>query len=191
LGYDTFLVDFRGVGGSSGNTTTVGIKEAKDVAIAFNYAQKSKFKYPLILYGISMGSVAVIKAVAQDNIQPQAIILELPFARFLDTVRSRLRQVNIPTFPVAELIVFWGNIQHQINGFSHNPVNYANGVKCPTLLLHGKLDKWTTVAEIEEIASNLRFSKQVVIFPKAGHAILVNADKKLWYQSVSNFLELI
>jgi pimeloyl-ACP methyl ester carboxylesterase len=158
---------------------------------AFNYAQRSKLRYPLILYDISMGSVAVLKAVAQENIQPQAIILELPFARFLDSVRSRLRQVNIPTFPMAELIVFWGSIQHQANGFSHNPVTYANRVKCPTLLFHGKLDKWTTVAEVEEIASNLRFYKQLVIFPTAGHAILVSVDKKLWYQNVDKFLELI
>lgn len=191
LGYDTLLVDFRGVGGSSGNTTTVGMKEAKDVAIAFNYVLKSNFKQPLILHGISMGSVAVLKAVPQENIHPQAIIIELPFARFLVTVRSRLREVGLPTFPMAELIVFWGSVQHQVNGFSHNPVTYAYQVRCPTLLFHGKLDKWTTVAEVEEIASNLRGSKQVVIFSTAGHAILVTADKKLWYQNVEKFLEVI
>jgi uncharacterized protein len=191
LGYNTLLVDFRGVGGSSGNTTTVGMKEAKDVAIAFNYALKSNFQKPLILHGISMGSVAILKAVAQENIYPQAIILELPFARFLDTVRSRLREVSLPTFPMAELIVFWGSVQHRVNGFRHNPVTYANQIKCPTLLFHGKLDRWTSVAEIEEIAHNLHFYKRLIIFPTAGHAILVSVDKKSWYQNVNNFLELI
>ena len=56
LNYDTLLVDFRGVGGSSGSTITIGMREAQDVALAFNYTQKIQLKRPLILAGISMGS---------------------------------------------------------------------------------------------------------------------------------------
>jgi uncharacterized protein len=41
LGYDTLLVDFRGVGGSSGNTNTIGIQEAQDVALSASYTQKT------------------------------------------------------------------------------------------------------------------------------------------------------
>jgi hypothetical protein len=191
LGYDTLLVDFQGVGGSSGNRTTIGAWEAKDVALAVSYAQRSNFKRPLVLYGVSMGSAAILKAVAQEKVKPDAVILELPFARLLDAVRSRLRAVRVPTFPMAELMVFWGSIQHRFNGFAHNPVQYASFVQSPTLILHGKLDKWTTLAEIDQIFQNLRGSKQLVIFPNVGHGLLVTADKKLWRQSVDNFLERV
>jgi uncharacterized protein len=102
LNYDTVLVDFRGVGGSSGNTTTLGMREAKDVALAMRYAQRSKFKRPFVLYGVSMGSAAILKAVAQEQVNPDAIILELPFARLQDAVRSRLKAIGVPTFPMTE-----------------------------------------------------------------------------------------
>lgn len=188
LGYDTLLVDFRGVGGSSGNTTTLGAREAKDVALAMRYAQRLSLKRPIVLYGVSMGTAAILKALAQEKIQPDAIILELPFARLIDAVKSRLKAIRIPTFPLAELLVFWGSIQHQFNGFAHNPVTYASQVRCPTLLLQGKRDQWTTVAEINQIFQNLHGSKKLVIFPAAGHDLLVTIDKDLWRQSVDQFL---
>ena len=189
LGYDTLLVDFRGVGGSSGNTTTLGVREAKDVALTMSYAQRSNFKRPFVLYGVSMGSAAILKAVAHEQVNPDAVILELPFARLLNAVRSRLREIRVPTFPMAEMLVFWGSIQHRFNGFTHNPVTYANEVQCPTLLLHGKLDKWTTVAEIDRIFQNLQGSKQLVIFPNSGHDLLVTVDKEYWKRSIDRFLK--
>ncbi|MGF1515776.1 MAG: alpha/beta hydrolase [Elainellaceae cyanobacterium] len=190
LGYDTLLVDFRGVGGSSGDTTTLGIQEAKDVALTLNYAQQN-FEPPLVLYGISMGSTAILRAIAAENIAPDAIdaiILELPFARLLDAVRSRLRAVGAPTTLTAEMVVFWGSVQHRFNGFTHNPVTYARQVNCPTLLLHGKLDKWTTMAEIDQIFQSLQGPKQLAIFPNTGHTLLVTVEKQYWMESVGQFL---
>ncbi|WP_231663964.1 alpha/beta hydrolase [Pseudanabaena sp. 'Roaring Creek'] len=191
LGYDTLLIDFRGLGGSSGNTTTLGVREAKDVALALTHAQRLNFQRPFILYGVSMGSAAILKAVADETVHPDAVILELPFARLLDAVRSRLRENWIPSFPIAEMIVFWGSVQHGINGFTHNPVNYAKQVQCPALLLHGKLDKWITLAEIDRIFQNLQGSKKLTIFPNADHSLLVTVDKELWQRSVEQFLKRV
>ncbi|WP_425214511.1 alpha/beta hydrolase [Tumidithrix helvetica] len=191
LNYDTLLVDFRGVGGSSGNTNTLGIREAQDVALAMSYAQNSKLKRPLILYGISMGSAAILRAVAIEKVNPDAIIIELPFARLLDSVRSRLRAMWLPPFPMAELIVFWGGVQHGVNGFTHNPETYASQVKSPTLLMHGKLDPWTSLEEINQILKNLPSSKQLLIFPNTGHSLLVTVDKEYWQQNVDRFLKRI
>jgi len=188
LGYDALLVDFRGVGGSSGNTTTLGVRESKDVALALDYAGRSPLKHPFVLYGVSMGSAAILRAIAYEKVNPDAIILELPYARLLDAVRSRLKAIQVPTFPMAELIVFWGSIQHKFNGFAHNPVTYAKQVKCPTLLLHGELDRWTTMEEINQIFQNLQGAKKLAIFPNTGHTLLVTVDKEYWQRSVDQFL---
>ena len=188
LGYDALLVDFRGVGGSSGTTTTIGMREAQDVILSMNYAQSSHLQRPFILYGVSMGATAILKAVAQENISSDAIILELPFARLLDAVRSRIRAISGPTFPLAEAVTFWGGFQHGFDGFAHNPVNYASQIKCPTLVLHGKLDQWTTLAEIDRIFANLKGFKQLGIFPHAGHDLLVTNDPQRWRQEIEKFL---
>jgi uncharacterized protein len=191
LGYDTLLVDFRGVGGSSGNTNTIGIREAQDVALSMGYTQKSNLKRPLILYGISMGSVAILKAVADEKINPDAIILEEPFAKLVNAVGSRVSKNHIPSFPLAELIVFWGGVQHGFNGFAHNPVDYAHQVKCPALILQGELDQWTSRIEIDQIFDNLSGYKQLSVFPNTGHSLLVTVDRERWKQDISKFLEKV
>jgi uncharacterized protein len=188
LNYDVLLVDFRGVGGSSGNTKTLGIRESEDVALVVNDVRQSNLKSPVVLYGISMGTAAILRAVAQEQVKPDAIMLELPFTRLLSAVRSRFRVFNIPSFPGAELLVFWGGIQYGFNGFEHNPEVYAQRVKCPTLVLQGKQDRWTSMAEINKLFKNLQGSKQLVVFPRAGHQLLVTADKERWQQNVSHFL---
>lgn len=61
--------------------------------------------------------------------------------------------------------------------------------RCPTLILHGKLDKWTTATEIDRIYENLRGAKQLSIFPTAGHDLLVTIDRDRWKQSIDKFLK--
>jgi uncharacterized protein len=187
LNYDTLLVDFLGVGGSTGNNISIGLREAKDVALAFNYAKKHQLKRPLILDGISMGSAAILRAVAKENINPDGIILELPFAYLTNAIGSRIRGSGIPSFPLAEMVVFWGGIQHGFNAFAHNPVDYASQVKCPTLLMYGRLDRWTTKTDIDSIFQNLHSTKKLVEFPKAGHDLLVTVDPKYWQQNIEEF----
>ena len=187
LNYDALLIDFRGLGGSSGQTTTLGGKESRDVEIAFQHAEALALPKPYILYGVSMGSAAIMRAIAQNRITPDAIILELPFARLVSAVKSRLKAKRIPPSPAAELLVFWGSIQHGFNGFAHNPVAYAHHIDCPSLILQGEQDQWVTRAEIEAIAQGS--SSQIAWFPTAGHQLLVTVDKSFWTSSVSRFLE--
>ena len=76
MGYNNLLIDFRGSGGSSGNDTTLGMREADDVAAAFAYAQQQWPGQPIILYGVSMGSAAILRAVALHELNPDALIVE-------------------------------------------------------------------------------------------------------------------
>lgn len=188
LNYDTLLVDFRGAGKSSGNISTVGAGEAKDVVAAVNYLEQLNLEKPVILYGISMGSAAILKAIAKHDIQPDAIILELPFTSLLSAVKTRLKNSYLPPSPMGELIVFWGSIQHGFNGFKHQPLEDAKVVKCPTLILAGERDRTVTIAEIKMLSQNINGFKNMVIFPQAGHEILARTDRELWTKTVTNFL---
>jgi uncharacterized protein len=189
LGYDVLLVDFRGTGGSSGNETTLGVREAKDVAAAVEFSRE-RWGKPVILYGASMGAVAVMRAVAIEGVKPEALILESPFDRLLNTVRHRFEAMGIPAFPSAELIVFWGGVQQQIDGFNHNPMDYARQITCPVLLLHGGLDRRVTVADATRVYENLAGKKQWLLFPAAnGHGSLAADDGEQWRKTVGLFLK--
>jgi len=187
-GYDTLLVDFRGAGGSTGSDTTLGVREAKDVAHSVAYAERTWPGRPIVLYGVSMGAASVLRAIATEDVRPSAVILESPFDSLLGTVGNRFHAMGLPAFPSAELLVFWGSVQQGFNGFTHNPAEYARSVECPVLLLHGELDPRVTVEQNAVIFERLAGQKHLVSFPGAGHVSLIVEAPKAWEGQVTQFL---
>jgi uncharacterized protein len=188
MGYETLLVDFRGVGGSSGQDTTLGVREGTDVARSVEYARRTWPNHPLVLYGVSMGSAAILRAIATEGVQPDAIILESPFDRLLSTVGNRFHAMGLPAFPASELLVFWGSVQQGSNGFNHNPADYARSVRCPALLMRGENDPRVTASEAAAVMEQLGGQKRLVNFPNATHQLLSAADPALWKSQVAAFL---
>jgi uncharacterized protein len=185
--YNTFLVDFMGSGGSAGNQTTLGFKEAEEVKSAFDYLTKRGEKN-IYLFGTSMGAVAILKAISDYNIQPKGIIIESPFGSMYQTTCARFKIMNVPTFPMAGLLVFWGGIQNGFWALGHNPTEYANKVTCPTLLLYGEQDKDVSRQEIDDIYANIKGQKRLRIYKLAGHEnyLLKYADE--WTRDIKEFL---
>ena len=137
LGYSTFLVDFIGTGGSEGNETTIGYKEAQDVKVCLDYVRQTNEKN-IVLFGTSMGAAAILRASEAFQINPGSAIIECPFGSMYQTTCARFEQMHVPPFPMAGLLVFWGGLQNGFWAFSHNPQEYARSVKFPTLLLYGE-----------------------------------------------------
>jgi len=190
MGYTTFLVDFRGSGGSSGSSTTLGLREAEDVAHAVAYVRQQWPGQRVLLYSTSMGSSAVLRAVAVEGVQADVIVAETPFDRLSSAVRARLRLMGLPTFPTAELLVFWGGAQHGYNAFTHNPVDYAHSIHCPTLLLRGAEDARVSAAEVEAIYQALQGPKEQISVPAVGHTLLLTQTPEV-RQQVEQFLALV
>ena len=182
-------VDFRGTGGSSGDDTTLGMREAEDVAAAFVYARDNWPDQPAVLYGVSMGGAAILRAVAHENVRPAGLILEGTFDQMLTTTRHRFHAVGAPASPAAELLLFWGSLQLGYNGFGHNPAEYAASAECPTLLMHGQRDPWVTPDETRAIFERLRGPRQMVEIPGAGPEMpFVYHEPGLWRESVAQLL---
>jgi len=190
LGYDALLVDFHGSGGSTGNDTTVGYHEADDVAAALDYARTQWPDLPQVLYGWSMGSAAILRALAVHGVEPVAVVLECPFDRLRSAIANRCELVGIPAFPVADLLVFWGGVQQGYSGFGHNPVDYATKVECPVLMLQGRLDRRVTPEQAKAVFDNLRCRKQLVWFDDVAHGPFLAGGAELWRLSVEDFLVL-
>lgn len=187
--YNVLLVDFMGCGGSEGNQTSIGFKEAEEVKTCFDYLVK-KGEKNIYLFGTSMGAVAILKAIADYQLQPKAILLECPFGSMQQTVEARFRNMHAPAFPMAHLLVFWGGVQNGFWAFGHNPSTYAKQVHCPTLLMFGEQDKNVSRAETDAIYSNLKGPKNLQLFAHAGHEnYLETEDKNQWKNSVLAFLK--
>lgn len=187
-GYSTVLVDFMGSGGSTGYTTTIGFKESSDVRAAFNAIKSQYPNEEIILFGCSMGAVAILKAVDEYDLKPDKIILECPFGSMLTTTKKRFEAMHVPQFPFAHLLLFYGGLQTGFNPFKHNPTEYAKGVDINTLLLYGAKDQRVSRAEIDQIFDNLAGEKRLIVFEKSAHEIYLNDHYEDWNTVVDEFL---
>lgn len=187
LGYNTMLIDFMGSGGSEGNQTTIGFKEAEEVKTCYDYL-KENGEEKIYLFGTSMGAVAILKAINDYDISPNAIIIECPFGSMYQTVCARFKAMKVPTFPMAGLLIFWGGTENGYWAFSFKPSEYAKKVKCPTLLLYGEKDERVSRQEINDIYSNLNCIKELKTFPVAGHENYLIKYKPEWSRDIEEFL---
>jgi alpha-beta hydrolase superfamily lysophospholipase len=188
LGYACFLVDFRGSGDSEGDRTSIGYHEADDVVRTLAYVRQQWPQDRLVIFGQSMGAAAVLRAMAHHAVEPDAVVLECPFDRLLSTVEARFAVAGLPRFPAAQLLVFWGGLQHGFNGFGHNPVDYARQVTCPALLLHGTHDQRVSVGQMQSIYQNLGGEKHLRFFEGLGHESYAAPRADEWKEHVARFL---
>lgn len=179
-GCSILMVDFYGSGGSSGSGTTIGYHEGEDAAAAFRYASARWPDRPIVLYGLSMGGAAVLRAVAVEGAAPAALVVESTFDTLLNTVRHRFRAMKLPPWPLAELLVFWGGVRGGFNAFAHNPAEYATRVRCPALVLCGGDDQRVSPAESRRLYNALSGPKRFSEYPRAGHQSLATVDENRW-----------
>lgn len=188
LGYNTLLVDFMGSGGSEGIQTTIGFMEAEQVKLAYDYLVQTGEKN-ILCFGTSMGAVAAMKAIHDLKLKPKGIIIECPFGSMYETVCARFHNMNVPSFPMAGLLVFWGGVQNGFWAFDHNPIDYAKGIQCPTLLLYGAKDDKVSRNEIDQIYTNLAGAKHLKIYEEAGHENYLRKYRDEWVHDVNEFLQ--
>ena len=188
LGFNTLLLDFRAHGNSEGNTSTVGYKEAEDVKLAVEL-MKSRGEKNIILWGRSLGAATIARAVGENKVPANKIILEMSFGTVQEAVEARVRLTGLPAQPFAGLLTFWGGVEQGFWPFSHNPSDYAKKITCPTLVHHAAHDARVSYSETESIYKNLQAAdKRLVIYETAGHESLLKKEPAKWKASISSFL---
>ena len=188
MGYNTLLIDFRAHGNSGGNTTTIGYFEAEDVELAYNFI-KNKGEKNMVLWGISMGAATITKAISDYALQPNKVILEMPFGSILNAAEGRIKMMQLPSEPLATLITFWGGAEHGFWAFSMKPAKLVKKINCPVLLQWGKNDPRVSKEEIDMIYENITAPKKLVVYDNAGHESLCKNENDKWVTEVETFLK--
>ncbi|MEC5147604.1 alpha/beta hydrolase [Chitinophaga sp. 212800010-3] len=189
LGYNTFLLDFRAHGNSDGHACTIGYREAEDVKLAWDYV-RGRSDNPVILWGVSMGAAAILKAVPEYQLTPEKLILQCPFATLTDAVKSRMRAVHLPASPLSQLLTFWGGLELGFNASTFKPESYARQIHIPVLYFYGQKDIRVMPHETQEVFTHLSSQqKKLYIFPDAGHQSFCGKDSVAWMREVTAFLQ--
>lgn len=188
--YDVILTDFMGSGGSEGQQTTIGYKESEEVKDVYQEVRNKGYQR-MILFGTSLGAVAIMKAVDDYQIEADALILECPFGTMYETVSSRFKLLNAPSFPLAGILMFWGSLENGIWAFNHNPDSYARSIKDPVLLVYGQNDEKVSFEEISRIYRNLKSEKDLIILKNSGHDNYMETSKDEWKRKMSIYLNKV
>jgi alpha-beta hydrolase superfamily lysophospholipase len=129
--------------------------------------------------------------VADDRLDPAGLILECPFDSLIGTVRHRFTSRGVPSFPLADLLVFWGGIQGGFSGFQYRPVESASHIERPTLLMNGDRDPWVRPDEARAIFDALNGPKTLRFFPGLEHDSCLRVRPGDWRATVAQFLDQV
>ncbi len=191
-GYDVMLTDLRAHGNSGGNTTTIGVREAEEVKLSYDYVVQ-KGEKNIFIFGSSMGAVVVVKAIGDYELKPAGAILEMPFASLQSHLQARARALGfggLPEKPFGFLVSFWMGIERGFNGLKHQTARYAAKLSCPVLMQWGARDTYVLKAETDKVFNSIASSrKKLVIYDQAGHESLLQNDPAKWQTEVNKFLE--
>ncbi|MCP4810057.1 MAG: alpha/beta hydrolase [Proteobacteria bacterium] len=151
LGYSTIAVDFAGHGHSPGEpVTTIGWREADDVVRAIDATYG-----PVGLYGFSMGSAAILRAVGELGAEAEFVISEAGFASLTETVGTRFQTMGLPAQPFASWLLFWGSLQTGFWAPDHEPQAYAAKISAPLLVVQGDQDLRVSLDEANRLGGEL------------------------------------
>lgn len=149
VGYDLFMLDYRGYGKSTGSVTSeaqlhADVRAAWD-AIAPRYAGK-----PIVIYGRSLGT-GLAASLARD-VHPSLLVLVSPYASLAAAAKR--------SYPLAP---------EWLLKYPLRTDSMIGDVTSPVMLLHGRDDALIPSSDSERLRTLVRSPVELVLVDGAGH----------------------
>ena len=160
LGYDTILVDQRAHGRSEGDYTSLGFKEAIDLARLVDILKKEDPNIKIGLYGISLGAMTVMMYLAQKV--SENIIFVIEEGGFINAKTQIYRSFKDKTlaFGIDQLYRKWMTSKLE----DIDALKAIRGARVPILFLHSQYDEVVDVKEAKELFDAYEGPKDIHIF---------------------------
>ena len=88
--YNLVLFDFRNHGQSSGDTTTLGVREVRDLQAVLDWLDKAKSPSSIAVLGVSMGGATALDEAANDD-RVAAVIIDSTHATLASALQAQLQ----------------------------------------------------------------------------------------------------
>jgi fermentation-respiration switch protein FrsA (DUF1100 family) len=197
-GWNVVMFDSRGHGATKGPPPGFGVFEADDLAAVIAW---SRARFPetatLGLYGESMGSAIVLKALEQGAAADFAVC-DCSFSDLADLSRNELCRSHVPRCLVEPMFAVSRRMILALAGFDINAVSPRRWVRrrrVPLLILHGEKDGLAPAWMARELylaaetAGPEAGPCRLRIFPEAYHAKSWASDPAGYREAVESFLE--
>lgn len=151
LGYNFFILDYRGYGKSSGTITEKGLYADGEAAYQFLVNEKGYAPEDILIYGRSIGTGIAVELAARH--ETKGIILESPF-----TSLKKLAGQKVP-FLLPGLLL----------KYHFDNLGKINSVKSPVLFIHGAKDSLIPVSHTDQLFEKFSGRKKKIIIQGGDH----------------------
>ena len=190
LKHNVLLIEQRGHGESTYNSTTLGMLEKYDCLYWTRYVvNRFGDDVKIILTGVSMGASTVLMA-AEFKLPTNvvAIIADSPFSSPNDIILKVLKNKKLSSKFIIPFIMFgalvYGGFKYDKNG----AVDAVKKTKIPILIIHGDADTFVPAYMSKEIYYNCSSKKELHIFNNADHCRSFLVDEKRYTDIVKKFI---
>lgn len=147
FGYDTFILDYRGLGKSEGEIENEE-QVLKDVQIVFDTVSKKYKKNIIIGYSIGTGLASYLASIRKNDL----LILKAPFDNFLKFTAGR-----VPYFP------------NSLKKFRFETDKNLSNIKTPIYLFHGNKDQLISLENSLRLKKVLKSKDSLFILEGQNH----------------------
>ena len=194
--YNLVLLDLRNQGRSTGEVSSGGVLEARDLRAMIDWLERTKHPTWLGLVGNSNGAATVLAEAADDQ-RPRALVLDSMHARVLSQLGRIIeteQQPRLPAWPSAWAVVTGASWRLGVDIAAADPERTIARVgDRPVLLLHGLLDAVDTPANALEpnVAAALAagVDVEVHVCPTGAHGTVYDECPTQWGEWATHFLE--
>ncbi len=160
LGYGSFMPEYRGFGDIPGTISQNSLKQDSVAAIRWLYSQGYR-NSQIYLYGMSLGSFTATHAAYSLGLSSPfaGLILEVPFDSLYAVVKDVIK------FPLP--------LDYIIKD-KHDNIGKIKQLRVPLLVMGAEKDTVVPVARAQNLFSQARQPKKLIIYPNAQHSTLYN-----------------
>jgi uncharacterized protein len=168
--YDLLLFDARYFGESEGHFTTVGYREATDVALAVDYL-RSRGVASIGLWGISMGAATALLAMEHTD-GVYAVVADSSYADLHTMTLDYYFYLPLVNRALAFFTDLIARITFQVGLADVSPERVAARSQVPLLLIHGTMDSTIPIHHFDRLSTAVEGRSNVALWrvEGAGHA---------------------
>lgn len=192
-GYGALFFDFAGHGQSEGRLVTYGVREALDVeAIVAYLRQRGDVDMSrLAIMGYSLGAITAVLAAARLP-DLRCVVIESGFADVEhDLSLLFTRYTGLPSFPFANLVVFWGQLIARVRLSDIRPVRVIGHLSPRAVFIIGDLrdELANEPYDSDHLYAAANEPKRLWQVPEAGHVRAYDLVPDEWIERVGAFLD--
>ena len=190
MGFNSLVVDQRGIGESGGHSICFGIKERRDCLCWIQYLNK-RFgpSTPIILFGMSMGAATVLMCTDLDlPANVRCIIADSPYSSPIAILEKVCADQHYPVSFCRPFLLLGAFLFGGFNPKASSATQAVSRASIPMLLIHAEADDYVPCRMSQQIAAQCASRAEVAIFPDAGHGLSYMADPIRYEMTVYDFL---